>query len=140
MCTLMWHQNVKSHWHFFFKFLLHTYDRHKCTMVAASNRHLSPRDDVNIHHNPEARNCVLQIVTQNFIPFPPSIMGQHLAMTSLSVGHGMRYHKMKMTFTPQQYTTTGANKCPGGTTIVLDPVLNTYVLNWWDPKYPHQPT
>jgi hypothetical protein len=136
----MWHQNVKSHWHFFFKFMLHSYNKHECSLVTMSNRRTTSLRDVDIHHNPEAQNCVLQMVTQNFIPFPPSIMGQVLAKTSLSVGHEMRYHKMKLTFTPQQYTATGNHTCPSGTTIVLDPVLNSYVLNWWDPKYPHQPT
>lgn len=138
-CTLIWYQNVKSYWHFFFKFTYHVYSGHRCPLAGDNDKQNGYRQDANIHYNPDYGSCVLQVVTQNFIPIPPLVMGQVLAKTALSVGHGMRYHKMKLIFTPQQYTSVN-NALHSGTTVVMDPVLNAYILNWWDPKYPHQST
>jgi len=136
---LIWYQKVKSYWHFFFKFSYHVYSGHVCPLAASARKQSAKLNDANIHFNPDCGTCVLQVITQNFIPIPPLVMGQVLAKTSLSVGHGMRYHKMKLIFTPQQYTSVN-NALHSGTTVVMDPVLNSYVLNWWDPKYPQQNT
>lgn len=149
-CILMWHQQVKSHWHFFLKFV--RANKNPCIMASKrSDSASSPAsrkahhrdsllDEADIHYNPEENRVILQIVARNFISLPPSVMGQYLSKASVSVGHGMRYHKLKMLFSPQPYMLSGGDRhglAGGCTHVVMDPVINAYVLNWWDPKYPH---
>ena len=136
-CLLMWYNRVKSLWHFFFKFRrLRTKrcslaQRDMCTM----QQDLHKADDID--YNPEDGCCVLQVVLQNFVSLPPTVMGQVLAQTSVSVGHGMRFHKVKLIFSSEYVDANNKNALASGTTLMLDPVLNMHICHWWSPKYPH---
>ena len=50
-----------------------------------------------IYFNPEEGSKVLQVSAVNWSSIPP-VMGQKLVSVSLSVSHGMRYHKLKLIF------------------------------------------
>ena len=50
-----------------------------------------------IYFNPEDGSKVLQVSAVNWSSIPP-VMGQKLVSVSLSVSHGMRYHKLKLIF------------------------------------------
>ena len=50
-----------------------------------------------IYYNPEEGSKVLQVSAVNWCSIPP-VMGQKLMSVSLSVSHGMRYHKLKLIF------------------------------------------
>ena len=60
--------------------------------------------------------------------------------TSISVGHGMRYHKIKMIFSPLNLLNScsaGQSQLSTSITSVIDQVASVRVLPWWDPKYPY---
>ena len=57
-----------------------------------------------IYYNPEEGSKVLQVSAVNWSSIPP-VMGQKLMSVSLSVSHGMRYHKLKLTFGSHTATT-----------------------------------
>ena len=50
-----------------------------------------------IYYNPEEGSKVLQVSAASWSSIPP-VMGQKLLSVSLSVSHGMRYHKLKLIF------------------------------------------
>ena len=132
VCELMWHQRVKSLWHFFFKFKV---TRHKpCPLSLPDRReklwHFTP----DITHNPEDHRCVLEVVTCNFISLP-IVMGYVLRKAFVSVGHAMRYHKVKLMFT-QHNVLSDRYMHDHGVAVVMDPVVNLRLLYWWDPAYP----
>lgn len=50
-----------------------------------------------IYYNPEEGSKVLQVNAANWSTIPP-VLGQKLLSVSLSVSHGMRFHKLKLVF------------------------------------------
>ena len=75
----------------------------------------------------------------HYIPLP-MIMGQQLVKTSISVGHAMRYHKLKLIFSPVSLLSScsaGQSQMSTSITLVIDQVASVRVLHWWDPKYPY---
>ena len=141
LCVLMWYQKVKNNWHFFFKFQRSS--ANECPYINSQGLykpHSKRKKDYlmeanNIHHNPEDNSCVLQVVTNNFISLPV-VMGQFLVQVAVSVGHGMRYHKLKLIFNSENVSSQQKSSLLNGVTVILDPVANIKVVQWWDPKYP----
>ena len=139
-CILMWYQQVKGLWYFNFKFMKNSLEKYKCHLAVRPSKHKGryslDRFATDICDNPEDGLVVLQVVCRSFIPVPPVVMGMTLCKTSISVGHGMMNHKLKMIFTSQESSIGKPVALAGGTTFSMDPVLNYRVLNWWEPKYP----
>ena len=131
-CILQWHQKVKNGWNFYFKFLF--LNSTPCYLSKGDSTDLL--SEIDVCTNPEENCCVLQVVSSNFISIPP-VMGQVLTKTSISVGHQMRYHKLKLLFNADF---TSRQQMTSGTPIVMDPVLNVVVCRWWDPNYPYNTT
>jgi len=135
-CVLMWHKRYKNQCHFFFKF----------RRAGSSTCSLAPnltgqgrlaRFTADIVHNPEEDNVVLQVMSAHYLSLP-SVMGMLLHNSSLSVGHGMRSHKLRLVFTSAPVHSSQAGLA-AGTTVTMDPVICARILHWWEPSYP-QPT
>jgi len=84
-----------------------------------------------IHDNPEDGCSVLQVHSAYWSSLSP-VMGLKLVSVSLSVSHGMRYHKLKLLFgSPEASSVRIANT----TEIVIDSVVGVKIYNWWHPHY-----
>ena len=59
------------------------------------------------------------------------ISGQVLSGVALTLSQGLRYHRLQLSF--------GSGPFPSMSNIpiVLDPVVNVRVLDWWHPSFPH---
>lgn len=59
------------------------------------------------------------------------ISGQVLSSVSLTLSQGLRYHRLQLSF--------GSGPFPSMSNIpiILDPVVNVRVLDWWHPSFPH---
>lgn len=123
----MWSKKTGKHWHY--NFLLKTINT-KCFLW----KHLNNRTQ-SICMNADDGCCLLQIICDRFIQLP-LISGLILHRTSLSVGHGMRYHKLKLTFGDLHLSGNNITAC--GTILTIDPVLNLSLIDWWLPTYPHK--
>ena len=99
-----------------------------------------------IYYNPEEGSKVLQVSAVNWCSIPP-VMGQKLMSVSLSVSHGMRYHKLKLIFgsptaVNQQESSQvrivilrlGNNKSDV-LQVIIDSVSGLKILDWWQPQY-----
>ena len=82
-----------------------------------------------IFYNPEEGSKVLQVSAVNWCSIPP-VMGQKLLSVSLSVSHGMRYHKLKLIFG----SPTAVNQ-QGSSQVIIDSVSGLKILDWWQPQY-----
>lgn len=134
-CLLVWYAKVKDLWHFYFKF-------RRLVQRPCWLRHQGPVTDLlaadDVCYNPEENCCVLQVVLQHFVSLPACVMGQVLVQSSVSVGHGMRFHKLRLLFSTERMH--GKGLMGNGTSVCLDPVLNVILTHWWNPKYPlHKP-
>ena len=132
LCSLMWYQKVKNTWHFFFKFK--TLGRRKCIYTEPDRSDRLWLFAPDIYNNDEEDLSVLQVVTTYFIPLPV-IMGYTLRKASISVGHAMRYHKLRLIFS-QCNVQSDRYAQDSGVVAVMDPVINIRVLPWWNPAYP----
>lgn len=136
-CILMWHEKKKSHWFYYFKMkerntnvLPHTrrkVEKHRPDL-------LEILDDVSANQDEYCQ--VLQVTCKDFIPVPP-VLGLTLTSVMFTLSSGFIHHKLQLGFN------TGVQSClrttDGGTgvSVILDPVINVKVLDWWHPLYPH---
>ena len=129
-CVLMWHKMIKGHCHNYFKF------RTISSPCCLTYKPCGPlaRFASDIAHNPDEGCLVLEVICQHFLSIP-DIMGNFLQKSYLSVGHGMRYHKLKLVFVPQLRLNDKA-ALASGITLVMDPVINIRIFRWWEPLYP----
>lgn len=134
-CILMWHQKQRTSWDFYFKF-----QRGSMPVQAGNAECSAMRPDLlemldDVHANPEDGCRVLQVTCLNFVSVP-AVMGMYLSTVSLTVGHKMHHHKLKVTFSNTSYRRSMRHQDIGGTAITFDPVSNIRVLDWWHPQYP----
>lgn len=90
----------------------------------------------NINYNPESGCRVLQVHLTCCTTIPP-VLGLRLHQVSLSVSHGMRYHKLKLRFGSPRSDGQGPPDQQDTVQIVLDNVVNLRIMDWWHPDYPH---
>ena len=139
-CVLMWYKRVLDRWHYFFKF--HKEYSSSCNLGRNTSLNYRQRDNLlnssDVHYNREESCNVLEIVALSFFSLPP-VMGQYLTHASVSVGHRMRFHKLKLGFSPcVMHMRLGKGSAPASSTLLtLEPVLNMHALHWWDPRYPN---
>ena len=132
-CVFMWHKKIRSVWHLYFKF--RKVNVTKGTFVKNARTSLKRdllQNYVDVHHNDEDGCYVLEVVTHNFISLPV-VMGYILTHAFLSVGHQMRYQKLKLLFNTQYVKECSEND---SIVAVIDPAINIFIRYWWDPKYP----
>lgn len=133
MCSIMWFKRAKNSWHFFFKFKRR--GRRPCVYTLPDRSQHLWNFEPDICFNDEEDNSVLQVVATNFMALPV-IMGHTMQKASISVGHAMRYHKLKLIFTQQSCKLMDRHSLENGVVVVIDPVVNVRVLKWWEPEYP----
>ncbi|KAJ8961803.1 hypothetical protein NQ318_021406 [Aromia moschata] len=132
MCESLWYQKQKQQWVYYFKM------REKRDIFLQHSRRtdfkqpdlLEILDDVSA--NPGEYCRVLQVTCKHFIGIPP-VIGQVLTSVSLTLSEGFRHHRLQLSFgTGINY---GHRSADGAScsTIILDPVINYRVLDWWHP-------
>ena len=103
--------------------------------TAATRKLISDLSDIN--HNPEEGCRLLQISCATWSSLAP-VMGQKLLSVSLSVAHGMRYHKLKLMFG----SALGGQRRQAGqhetVELVVDSVFGVKILDWWHPHYHYE--
>lgn len=132
-CTLMWHEKHKNQWLYYFK--LKKKDNNPRSSRDAYDEESDDLLDIldDICANPDENCRILQVVSNQFIPVPP-IVGQTLHEAALTLAHGLKNHKLHLKF-GSGIKVRGVHL--DGTLVVLDPVINVRILDWWHPLYPH---
>ncbi|XP_044761242.1 transmembrane protein 183 [Coccinella septempunctata] len=87
-----------------------------------------------INANPEEDHCILLAISNEQICFPP-ILGQTLKHVSVSLSKGFCNNRLQLVFGNALDNFTTRGNLMNGNTIVLDPVSNISILNWWHPMY-----
>jgi len=90
-----------------------------------------------ITYNPEDGCSILQIVGNCWSSIPP-VMGLKLLGVTLSVSHGMRFHKLKLLFGSPLSDCRRTQDQQETTQVLIDSVCGMKVLNWWSPQYPRE--
>jgi len=88
-----------------------------------------------IKHNPEEGCRVLQVMAACWSA-PPPVLGLKLLGVTLSVSHGMSFHKLKLLFGSPLADCRRQAAQEEATEVVLDSVCGMKVLDWWSPQYP----
>lgn len=134
-CDCLWQQRQKGQWVFYFKL---REKRNHFLQHSRRTDHKQPDlleilDDVSA--NPDENCRVLQITCQDFIQIPP-VIGLVLTSVCLTLSQGFRHHRLQLGFGSgiKGYPPLEGSAC---TNIILDPVINFRVLDWWHPLYPH---
>lgn len=137
-CVLMWYQKCKNQWLFFFKL------KHSTLVLGRGTGGRTRQPDLlemlgDVSANQDEGCRVLQVTCLNFVEIP-MVMGLSLCSVSLTVSQGMRHHRLQLVFgSGHMCHTAGRPNIASldSSTVVLDPVLNVRVLDWWHPMYPH---
>eukprot|EP00090_Calanus_glacialis_P047384 TRINITY_DN9815_c0_g1_i1.p1 TRINITY_DN9815_c0_g1~~TRINITY_DN9815_c0_g1_i1.p1 ORF type:complete len:372 (+),score=105.05 TRINITY_DN9815_c0_g1_i1:36-1151(+) len=88
-----------------------------------------------ITYNPEEGCRILQVSGTCWSAVPP-VLGLKLLGVTLSVSHGMRFHKLKLQFgSPLSDCRRNADQ-QETTQVLIDNVCGMKVLDWWSPQYP----
>jgi len=90
-----------------------------------------------INYNSEDGCKLLQVSAAHWSSMPP-VMGQKLLSVSLSVAHGMRYHKLKLLFGSPSMDTRRRVDQNDTVEIVIDSVGGMKIFDWWHPQYNRQ--
>jgi len=92
-------------------------------------------DDLgDIRYNPEEGCKILQLTATSWSAIPP-VLGLKLLGVTLSVSHGMRFHKLKLLFGSPLSDCRRHTAQEEATQVVLDSVCGMKVLDWWSPQY-----
>jgi len=129
ICKTYWWRQVTSSkrnikiWMFYFKILPYG--------VKQSN--IFKQTDL-IQFNSEEDASLLRVVSPSYIKLPnPS--GLCLTGVNISVSRDMRHHKLKLIFHEYRHSKRYINS--QALNIIIEPVFDVHVLNWWHPDYPH---
>ncbi|XP_064634610.1 putative transmembrane protein 183BP isoform X2 [Lineus longissimus] len=142
-CTAMWYKKIKNYWNFCFRLKRATSQCDLLAQISKNGNQNSPgrglnRHDLingfnNIHDNQEEGCCIMKVTCKDYVSFPV-IMGMVLNKVYLNVSQNMRFHRLRLVF--DTHRVKDIKQCCTGTTVVLDPVLNAKILQWWDPHFP----
>jgi len=136
-CHLLWYIKKNRNFIFYFKMkqknlnlLSHSNDKFEGPDL------LSILDDVSA--NPEEHCRILEVTCAHFNHVPP-VIGLTLTSVSLTLSSipNFRYHRLQLGFGSGIIL---SSTCKGGAdiaTVILDPVINIRVLDWWHPLYPY---
>lgn len=133
-CLLAWHQPAQGKWHFCFKL-----QRLSPLYQPSTNRYTRCEDIRNgynnIYYNPEEGCCVLQVTSTHFSSTSPAVMGQLLSGVHISLSHGFRHQRIRLSF-DSSHVTAASLSSGHAVECVLDPVVAIKIFHWWDPSYP----
>jgi len=135
-CVLMWHRKTDNQCLYYFKMKRnpHQSPHHRTNGNVHQPDLLEMLDD--IFANPDEGCRILQVTCKHLVPLAP-VLGLTLTSAQLNLSAKLRYYKLQMWFGSEiqsYYPSTGGN---GDTFIILEPVINVKVLDWWHPLYPH---
>nr|CAD7453744.1 unnamed protein product [Timema tahoe] len=135
-CVLMWIKKCKNQWLFFFKLKQSRFVIGRGPAIKARQPDLLEMlEDVSSNHDEGCK--VLQVTCLNYISIPV-VLGLTLCSVSLTLSQGLRFHRLQLLFGSEHSCyTLGSSSSLGGSPVVLDPVVNIRVLDWWHPLYPH---
>nr|CAD7262624.1 unnamed protein product [Timema shepardi] len=135
-CVLMWSKKCKNQWLFFFKLKQSRFVIGRGPAIKAKQPDLLEMlEDVSSNHDEGCK--VLQVTCLNYISIPV-VLGLTLCSVSLTLSQGLRFHRLQLLFGSEHSCyTLGSSSSLGGSPVVLDPVVNVRVLDWWHPLYPH---
>lgn len=147
ICDMSWADKVTSkHSNFYFKLREHDTEATKHKLIyrveeesddegeeLKHQQFLEQLEDIN--YNPDKGCRVLQVNSTCWASIPP-VLGLRLFQVSLSVSHGMRFHKLKLRFGSPRTGGRGPPNQQDSVLVVIDNVVNLKVLNWWNPQYP----
>lgn len=123
-CISVWYMRRSKHIIYYFKMQL-------------KNKRMEKRDFLealeDICINPDENCRILEITCDNYHAIPP-ILGLSLNHVSLTLAQGLRNHRLQLGFGSGVQTTDGGS---WSNVVVLEPVINVKVLDWWHPHYPH---
>lgn len=138
-CILVWHKKIQPQtWLYCFK-LVENSHFHMCRGKEKSEKPdlLEMLDDV--WANTEDHCRILMVSCPHFISIPP-IMGLTLSCISLTLSQGFSYYRMQIRFGSGISCSGRPLDGSACTDVIIDPVLNYRVLDWWHPLYPHSQT
>ncbi|XP_066251899.1 transmembrane protein 183 [Euwallacea similis] len=132
-CHVVWHTTKNSNFIYFFKM------RRKTLNPLSHSKGTSKVPDLleildDISANPDEHCRLLEVSCLHFNPVQP-VLGLVLKSVSLTLSSSpkFRYYRLQLIF-----ATTASNLRGGAdsVTVILDPVINIKVLDWWHPLYP----
>lgn len=133
-CILMWYQKYMNQWLFFFKLKQNTLMLGRGTGGKIRQPDLLEMlEDVSANQDEGCK--VLQVTCLNYVAIP-MVMGLSLCSVSLTLSQGVRHHRLQLAFGSGHMCYPNITSLDS-ITVVLDPVVNVRVLDWWHPLYPH---
>lgn len=153
-CHLVWHTTKSSNFIYFFKMRRKTF-----TPSLSHSRTRSEVPDLleildDISANPDEHCRVLQVSCLHFCPVPPTLgtftyyccpssikdyfIGLALKSVSLTLSSApkFQYHRLQLVFDTAARSSSNLRGGADSVTLILDPVINIKVLDWWHPLYP----
>lgn len=135
-CTLMWYQNEKKkEWHYYFKL------KENNMYMISKQKDISKPDIIemldDVYANVEENCRILHVKCTNFIPVP-LVQGLTLNSVSLTLSQGFTHQRLQLVFgSGVRSTSSPLVDGHSSNVILLDPVINVRVLDWWHPLYPY---
>lgn len=132
-CLSHWYIKKNKKWIFYFKFKLNnplSFHRNK----NKTNDLIEILNDIFV--NPEEDCCILEVSSTEFTLIQP-VIGHTLTSVSLSLAQGLCSYRLQLQFgnhLDKFYSPRGGVT---GINVVIDPVKEIRVLNWWHPLYPN---
>jgi hypothetical protein len=134
-CSSMWFRQTKTKkdtkiWMFYFKL------SQKPNGLDTKPRRFSKKwfNTVDfVRDNPDEGFTVLAASCLNFISFRP-VLGMVLTEALVGVSQSMKHCRVKLTF--HSHRKDKRYRPESGYQVILDPVQDIRVLNWWHPLYP----
>lgn len=87
-----------------------------------------------INANPDEDHCILLAISKEQISFPP-ILGQTLNHVSVTISKAFCNNRLQLVFGNALDKFSSSGNSFNGNSVVLDPVSNISILNWWHPMY-----
>jgi hypothetical protein len=135
-CVLMWHKKTDSQCLYYFKMKLNVHrSPHRRTQKEIHQPDLLEMlDDVFANQDESCR--ILQVTCKHLIPIAP-VLGLTLTSAQLNLSSELRSYKLQLWFGSEIQRSKPSPDGNGNILIILEPVINVKVLDWWHPLYPH---
>ncbi|EEZ99147.1 transmembrane protein 183 [Tribolium castaneum] len=131
-CVLMWHKKTENQCLYFFKMKVNVH-HHRTQKPGHRPDLLEMLDDVFANQDESCR--ILQVTCKHLIPIAP-VLGLTLTSAQLNLSSELRSYKLQLWF-GSEIQSCKPLSTGGNTLIILEPVINVRVLDWWHPLYPH---
>lgn len=127
-CVLMWRKHKKQQYFYYFKMRTNVTNHRIRENTNTKPDLLEMLDDAFANHEEGCR--ILQVTCRRLIPLPP-VLGLTLCAANLNLSSELRSYRLQLLFGSE------IRGLGGSTVVVLEPVINVKVLDWWHPLYPH---